>query len=360
MYEYSHGGNAAFETGKGRLIDLSANINPLGIPANVRDAIIREIPNSAHYPDSFSGRLREKIGEFEKISADWIFCGNGASDIIFRLPRAVGAKKIMVTAPTFSDYERSARSYGAEVIYHRLSADNGFALDSSFAQAVADENPDLVFICNPNNPTGKLTEVGLIQEILCVCKETGGWVVVDECFLDFAQQTGEHTSKVFLEGHPNLVVLKAFTKMFALPGIRLGYALSANRQLIQNFYFHGADWPVSNLAQAAGIAALEDADDYIKQTVEYVSAERARIEKELTQLGFKVFEASANYVFFQSPYPFDLREKLDERGIRIRPCGNYRGLDSSYYRIAVSTNENNTRALAAAKEIISQTGRDIK
>jgi threonine-phosphate decarboxylase len=353
MYEYKHGGNAAYEDGKGSVIDLSANINPLGMPKGVREAIINEIPNCGSYPDSFSRKLREKIGAFENVKPDWIFCGNGASDIIFRLPRAVRAKKAMVTAPTFSDYERAVRSFGAEVVYHTLSADNDFALDGTFIEAVWDKKPDLIIICNPNNPTGNLTKPMVIKEILEYCKKASAWVVVDECFLDFSEKASEYTSKVFLENYSNLVILKAFTKLFALPGIRLGYALSANKKLIENLYFHGADWSVSNVAQAAGIEALSDAENYIEKTVKYISAERWRMEKELAQLGFKVFKAHANYVFFQNLYQFDLSERMDEKGIRIRSCGNYRELDKSFYRMAVSTKENNNNALTAIAEIIN-------
>ena len=352
IYEYSHGGNAVFEKGKSSVIDFSANINPLGIPQSVKDAIVKEIAYSDRYPDNFSTELRQRIGLFENVKPDWIFCGNGASDIIFRLPRAVHAKRVMVTAPTFSDYERSARSFGAEVIYHRLFSDNSFTVDSSIVEEVQRQKPDLVYICNPNNPSGQLTEANVIKDLLDCCKQAGTWLAVDECFLDFTEQADRYTSKVFLEDYLNLVILKAFTKMFAIPGLRLGYALCANEKLIEGFYFHGADWPVSNLAQAAGIAALEDADRFIAQTVEYTSGERARIEHGLTELGFKVFKASANYVFFQNKLPFDLHRELDKFGIRIRSCGNYPGLDESYCRIGVSDRESNDRLLDVIGEIM--------
>ena len=353
MYEYTHGGNAAFECGNGGVIDLSASINPLGMPEGVRDAIIREISNCEHYPDSFSRRLREKISEFECVKPDCIFCGNGASDIIFRLPKAVQAKKIMVTAPSFSDYDRSACSYGAEVIRYALSPANSFDPDSGFVEAVRREMPDLVFVCNPNNPTGRLTGVKLIKELLDFCKGIGAWVAVDECFLDFSEKALEYTSKRFLEQYSNLTILKAFTKLFALPGIRLGYAICADSAFVNNLYFHGTDWPVSSLAQAAGIAALKDADRFIDITVSYVTAEREAINDELTTLGFVVFETHANYVFFQNPYHFDLREQLNRLGIRIRSCDNFYGLDESYYRIAVSTKENNMILLNAITEIVA-------
>ena len=351
MYEYSHGGNAVYEYGEQNIIDLSANINPLGMPENVRNAIIGEIPNCNRYPDSFSNKLREKIAEFENVNPDYIFCGNGTSDIIFRLPMAIRSKKIMITAPTFSDYARSARSYGLEIVRHTLSAANDFTLDDSFIETVRSEKPDLIYICNPNNPTGKLTETGLIKELLDYCQWSHVWIAVDECFLAFTEKADEYTSKVYIEQYPNLIILKAFTKIFSLPGIRLGYAICSNKAIIDSFYFHGADWPVSNLAQAAGIAALENAEDFIRKTVDYVSAERVAIEKELALLGYKVFKSSANYVFLQSPFPFNLREELDKKGIRIRSCGNYHGLDGSFYRIAVSSKENNAKLLTAVMEV---------
>ena len=356
MYEYSHGGNAIFESGKANIVDLSANINPLGIPENVRTAIINAIQDCDRYPDNFSMELRRKTAEFEQIaSPDWIFFGNGASDIIFRLPLAVlsnkQTKKVMVAAPTFSDYERSALSFGAEIIRHTLSVVNGFNMEDSFIQAVRKHKPNLVYLCNPNNPTGVITEIGWIKELLDCCQEIGAWLAVDECFLDFTEQYLECTSKVFLEEYPNLVILKAFTKVFALPGIRLGYALCSNTALIEKLYFHGADWPVSNLAQSAGMAALEGARDYIRRTIEYVSKERQLLKKGLERIGYKVFESEADYVFFQNPYSFDLREELDKMGIRIRSCGNYFGLDNSYYRIAVSKAENNAKLLDAIAQV---------
>ena len=351
MYEYSHGGNAVFELGNENIVDLSANINPLGMPENVASAIIRDIPNINRYPDNFSASLREKMAAFEGVNPDWIFFANGASDIIFRLPRAVRATKVMVCAPTFADYERSARSYGAEVCYHTMSKDNDFSLDSSFVKAVQIEKPKLTYICNPNNPTGKLTETGMIRDLLDFCKLIGAWVVVDECFIDFTEQASIYTSKALLNDYSNIIVLKAFTKMFALSGIRLGYALCADKALIDNLYFHGADWAVSNIAQAAGVAALGDANDFIKRTADYVAAQRCVIEKELACLGYKVFASSANYILFQNPFPFDLYDALNSEGIRIRSCGNFRGLDETYYRIAVSTKENNAKLLAVMKEV---------
>jgi threonine-phosphate decarboxylase len=356
MYKYSHGGNAIFENGNENIVDLSANINPLGMPEGVREAIIRNIPDCDHYPDNFSTELQKKIAAFEGIDPGWIFCGNGVSDIIFRLPRATQAKKVLIAVPSFLDYERAAVSCGAMVIRHPLSPDNGFALDKTFIEMVRYEKPELVFLCNPNNPTGLLTERWLIKELLECCLSIHSRLVIDECFMDFTEDADTITGQVFLDRYTNLIILKAFTKLFALPGIRLGYALCADNEVIQNLYFYGPDWPVSNLTQAAGIAALVGAKSFIEKTVEYVSKERSVMENKLRLLGYKVFESKANFVFLKNPYPFNLQKELARHGFRIRACENFPSLDISYYRIAVSKTENNNRLLSAVEDITVRMG----
>jgi len=351
MYAYSHGGNVCYEKDREGVVDLSANINPLGMPEGVREAINNAIANCERYPDSFSVKLRAYIAAYENTNPAYIFCGNGASDVIFRLPRAIGAKKVMVTAPTFSDYERSALSCGAEIIRCPLSEANDFRLDRGFFEEVRRVSPDLAYVCNPNNPTGCLTRIDFIADLLRCCRQTGTCVAIDECFLDFSVNAASNTAKVFLEDYPELIILKAFTKLFALPGIRLGYAICADHSLIENLYYHGADWPVSNLAQAAGIAALHGAEGFREATAAFITAEREAMVHGLKQLGYRVFETEANYVFLHNPYPNDLWKELDDRNIRIRSCANYHGLDGSYSRIAVSTRENNRQLMCAMQEI---------
>ena len=351
MYIYAHGGNAAFENGKSDILDLSANINPLGMPEGVAEAIARAVTDCERYPDSLSTDLRERIARFENVRPEWIFCGNGASDIIFRLPKAVRAKNVLITAPAFSDYERSARASEANVRRYALDAGADFVPDGGFIEAVRAESPDLVFLCNPNNPTGKTADARYMRDLLDTCAAAGAWAAIDECFMDFVENSGGLTCKILLESNEKLIIIKAFTKTFALPGVRLGYAICANADLIGALYAYGADWPVSALAQAAGIAALDGAAAYIKKTVDYVSAERAVIEKGLDALGYKVFGSKANYVFVRNPYAFDLCGELDKCGIRIRSCANYHGLDGSYGRIAVSTKKNNERLLLSLSEI---------
>ena len=351
MYKYVHGGNSIFENDSKILMDLSANINPLGLPLLVEEAIKNEIQFCTRYPDNYSRELRKKISEYEQVPSEFIFCGNGASDIIFRIPQAIKPKKVLILAPTFSDYERSAKSFGAEVIYYYLIEDNGFELDVDICAVLEQEKIDMIFICNPNNPTGVLTEQSVIKTVLDVAKNRGIYVIVDECFIDFVKDMASYTVKPYLYEYDNLIILKAFTKIFALPGIRLGYAFSSNPDIIQRLYYHGADWAVSNFAQGAGIAALEDAKNFIEKTVHFVTTERKYVSNELEDIGYKVFNSQANYIFFKNPFDHDLQQKLNEVGIQIRSCSNFHGLSHEFYRMAISIKENNRQVISKIKGV---------
>ncbi|MDR1485903.1 MAG: aminotransferase class I/II-fold pyridoxal phosphate-dependent enzyme, partial [Planctomycetaceae bacterium] len=255
MYKYCHGGNARFELDGVNFLDLSASFNPLGFPEEVEEAIKNEIPFCQYYPDNNSFQLRTQIADYEHVKPEWIFCGNGSSDIIFRLPLCLKPCKALITIPTFSDYERSLKSYGTEILYYKLEENRNFECDENFVTTAENEPVDLVFLCNPNNPTGILTKRKVIENLLRSCRKTKTMIVVDECFMDFCEQADDVTVKPLLPEFDNLILIKAFTKIFALPGIRLGYAICNNKKLIDNLYFHGADWAVSNLAHAAGMAA---------------------------------------------------------------------------------------------------------
>lgn len=356
MYKYQHGGNIIFEKDGVDILDLSANINPLGYPENVKNAILEEIDFINRYPDNYSRKLVEKIANFENVPKDYIFCGNGASDIIFRLPLAIKPKKVMVLAPTFSDYERAVQSYGAEIFYYILKEENGFLVNDAnhILDSIKRNKIDMIFICNPNNPTGLLTERNIIESILEYGKDNNIKVVIDECFIDFTEDSDKYTCKPLLKKYKNLIILKAFTKIFAIPGVRLGYSLCSDEVLINKLYFSGADWPISNFAQGAGIASLTNCDEYLKNTVLFIKKQGDKIKYELEKLNFEVFDSKANYIFFKSNYEYDIKEKLEEKNIVIRSCSNYNGVDKKFYRVAISTEENNKLLIENLKLIVNR------
>lgn len=340
---YVHGGDTY---GLGKVIDFSANLNPLGMPDAVRRAITESVDDFAHYPDSRCRDLTAAIAESEGVPAEWVVCTAGASDAILRACLAVRPRAGLVCAPTFSEYERSLEIAGVETRFHDLREGEGFELTD---RVLEDLRPDidLAFFCTPNNPTGLTIDRKLLVRILQCAREVGTVVVLDECFLCF---TGE-PSAVELCGHfPNLVVIKAFTKLYAMAGLRLGYAVCADAALTRSLRTWGPGWAVSGPAQAAGLAALR-VPGWQERTFAYVAAARERLVAGLRSLGLRVIGGAANYVLFQSPVP--LADALLERGLLIRSCANYRRLDASWYRAAVRTHEENERLIEAISEVLA-------
>lgn len=332
------------------ILDFSSNINPLGIPESVKNAAIIAIEKSNKYPDINSRELIKAISAAENVPKEWIFPSNGAAEAIYRIVAYLKPKNGLVTAPAFSEYEASLKAAGAEIKYHLLHEEQGFIVNDDVLKSIDDET-DIVFLCNPNNPTGQLIKKATIEKILNSCRDVGAYVVVDECFLDFVENKNEYSVVNLLEMYDNLIVLKAFTKIYAIPGMRLGYCMSSNLNVIDKLKAFGPPWNVSSIAQEAGIAALKE-KDYVKSTIQFVKNERSYLYDELKKLQVKVFYSYANYLLFKISIPMDLKERLLEKGILIRSCSNYKNLSSSFYRIAVKSHEENNLFVEALKEVL--------
>lgn len=351
MYKYEHGGDIYSQklapNGK-PFVDFSANINPLGLPLGVREALKNALKNCVNYPDSFCRELRAATAAYLGVNEDYIFFGNGAADVLFRLALAVKPKKALLLAPTFADYEKALRSMDCQIAYYNLKEDNDFEVQKNILRHIT-PCTELVIICNPNNPTGQLTERSVLEKLLAKCEEVGAKLLVDECFMDFVDEDKAFSLRDLLAEHPNLVILKAFTKTFAMPGIRLGYCLNSDDKLQQDLYRSGQDWSVSVLAQEAGKAALKERD-YLEKSFALVRTERRYLIKQLEALGAKVFGSEANYIFFKLFQPEDLVARLREQGYLIRSCSNYHNLGDGYYRVAVKTRVLNRGLIKAIKE----------
>lgn len=349
MYKYVHGGDiySLKETIK-NVIDFSANINPLGMPNSVKTAIIEAIEDCDKYPDPFSRELVEGISRYEDVEKNHIFCSNGASEIIFRLALAIKPKRVLLFAPTFADYEKAFKTIDAEIVNYYLKEENNFYPQKDFLDFI-DESIDVVIIVNPNNPTGQLCEKDFMKDILTKCKNTNTKVIVDECFIDFIDNTGYYSVKSYINDFNHLVILKAFTKIFAIPGVRLGYVLTTNIELLDKIRDAGQDWSVSVIAQRVGISILHEAE-YIEKTKKIVQQQREKLITEFTKLGFEVFGSMANYIFFKASNIKNLREIMLEESILIRDCSNYKGLSKGYYRVCVHSEKNNEKLIEILKD----------
>lgn len=349
--ELVHGGDwAGYRAEFGRdALDFSANVSPLGLPAGVAAAITNALPTADRYPDPLCRQLRAALAGAEGVPADWILCGNGAADLIFRLALAVRPRRALLPAPTFAEYEAALQTVGCAVQRVFLREENEFAVTEEFIDAVTPET-DIVFLCQPNNPTGQMTPPALVERLVRRCAECGAVLVVDECFLDFLPDRDAWTAKQLLRDTPQLIILKAFTKLYAMAGVRLGYALCGDAALLEKMRGAGQPWAVSSLAQAAGLAALQETA-YAGAVRALIAEQRPRMAAGLRALGLRVMDGQANYLLFRATPDFG--EKLRRRGAVVRSCANYPGLDAAWYRTAVRTAEENTRLLQIMGEILA-------
>ncbi|MHB1485584.1 MAG: pyridoxal phosphate-dependent aminotransferase [Saccharofermentanales bacterium] len=348
-----HGGNVySFKDEKGRFpLDFSANVNPLGLPAAVKKKIRESLNEFTLYPDIDCNELCEAIARFESTRRENILCGNGAGDLIFRLAYALKPKKALLISPTFTEYEAALRNVGCELYFYDLHSSDQFVIHEDILEMIP--GMDIVFICNPNNPTGQLTPKSLLIKIAEACSGSDCVFVMDECFIDFIENREEFTMKNEIARFGNLVVLKAFTKIFAFAGIRLGYCLCSDHGLLRKIFAAGQPWSVSVVAQLSGIEALKDTD-YLVRTHKNTSVERRFLKTNLEKLGFEVFDSYANFLMFHikdESSQESIYDRLLDKEILIRKCGNFRGLDSGYYRIAVKSRKDNIRLVRALSDL---------
>lgn len=343
MQTQVHGGDIY---SKSYRLDFSTNINPFGIPDSVKQAAINGIESSIYYPDVQCRKLRNAIAKKEHISPDWIICGNGAAELLFSLVAAKKPKKALLVAPGFAEYEQALKTVNCTIGYYELTKERGFLLGEDYLDAL-EQQIDIVFLCNPNNPTGLLIPPALLEKIVDICNTKQIFLVLDECFLEFISDEFLNPQKKHLPKMQNLFLLKAFTKMYGMPGLRLGYGLCSDEMLLAHMKQITQPWNVSVPAQFAGIAACEESV-FVEETREYIKSERAYLAEELKQLHFKVYDSQANYLFFEAPE--NLYEVCNHEGILIRDCSNYRGLTRGYYRIAVKSREENEELIRIFKK----------
>ncbi len=353
-----HGGNiyaasrSLDSNGEAVWLDYSANINPLGLAPSVRLAMTKALDSVIHYPDVEAYALKQALSRVYYISPDLITVGNGAVELLYVLCHTLRPGKVLVMAPTFGEYERAACAAGAKVVYHFLPANQDFTVKSA---ALIDQmravQPDIVFLCNPNNPTGSLLKVADIVQIVEAAAAMKAIVVVDESFLDFLV-LAEWTCQPLLSQYSNLIIAHSLTKFYAIPGLRLGFMLG-NESITRKLHDGKDPWNVNSIAQAAGIAALAD-HSYAEQSRSYIAGEKSFFYQQLAKIrGFKPYEPAVNYLLVDisaSGYTAtELRQQLFEQRILIRDCSDYQGLGRYYIRLAVKSHQQNERILQVLK-----------
>ena len=326
------------------ILDYSANTNPFGTPQGVLDAMSRVLSMVHHYPDPYCRELVQAIANFENIPKEYILCGNGAAELIYAYCESLKPKRAALLAPTFSEYALGLERVGCQVDRYVLQQENNFDLDERFLAFLTERKPEAVFLCNPNNPTGRLISPNMLEKIVGFCTLHNVCLFLDECFLDLSDDGV--SMKDFLFDHSRLFILKAFTKSYGMAGVRLGYCLCSDSDLLAEMSRAVQPWNVSVMAQAAGVAALQETQ-FMKKTRVLITAERHCLKAELEALGFWVCPSAANYLLLHGVA--GLHIALKKYGIAIRNCDNYHGLTSGWYRIAVRLHKENERLISAIK-----------
>ena len=339
-----HGGDV---TEKNVIYDFSANLNPLGMPEQAIAAASAAVSECTRYPDPECRKLRKKLSVYENIPYENIVCGNGAADLIFRIVHAFRPEKAVLCIPSFSEYRYALEEVDCQITEYITEASDVFTVNEGILDFLTDD-VDIIFLCTPNNPTGKLISPDLLRKISEKCLEKNIILICDECFMPFTGASDEYSLRSCF--NENCIVLKAFTKLFAMPGLRLGYALCGSTETAEKLNNTGQFWSVSIPAENAGVAAL-DVKGWMEKTIEFVTEERGYLMNELRGCGLEVTEGSANFLLFRAQD--DLADLLLKKGIMIRECSDFAGLGKGYFRTAVRTRKENLILVNALKEVLS-------
>ena len=365
-----------------KVIDFSTPVNPLGVSKKVKAEIRKHVKYLHNYPDPEAKRLRRRLAQYHGINPENILCGNGSTELIYLIIRALKPQKVLIPAPTFSEYERACKtSYKSQVTSFNLKKENNFDIDpDEFIQAMKKKlsNPpsppfskggqggiddsslithhsslnfDMAFLCNPNNLTGRLLRRDDVKRIADTAREIKCYLVVDEAFIDF--KPDESVIKD-VEDNPYLVALRTMTNFYALSGLRIGYGVFP-QHLIGRLKEYKEPWTVNSLAQRAAVVAIKD-KVYKGETCRLINEEKRFLEKSFKKMGVEFFPSNANFYLLKINSAHEIYHHLKRKGILVRDCSNFRGLDNTYLRIAVKLHKENTILIKELTSIVQSLG----
>ena len=349
------------------IMDYSSNINPYGIPESLEKAITQNLNILERYPDPDYIQLRNKIALKDKVDISNVILGNGATEIIFLYMKTIKPKKIIIVSPTFAEYERGLRAAQdiaeseLHINYFPLKEKEDFYVNVKKLTDELERGYDLLIMCNPNNPTGKFLSLSEMEKIVEKCNEKDIKLFVDEAFIEFVEDGTKESIINTEKDKKNLFVVRAFTKFFAIPGLRLGYGICFEEEL--SFELHGKKepWSVNNIAELAGITVLDDRG-YIERTENWIKEEKKYMYEKLSDIdGISPYETEVNFILVKIEDNIikkginvgKLKEMMLEKGILIRDASNFKYLDESYFRLAIRNRKDNNKLIDALEECLN-------
>lgn len=342
---------------KETITSFSANVNPLGISPLLRDTLSRHVDAITSYPDREYTQLRKSICTYTGAQFENIIVGNGSTELISLFIQTTHPEKALILGPTYSEYEREISLEGGQTLYYPLREENDFQMDVEDFCSKLNDTIDLLVLCNPNNPTASAISRKEMRKILDTALQYGTFVMVDETYEEFAPAERKISSIPLTNNYTNLIVLRGISKFFAAPGLRLGYAVTGNPDLLKHINTKKNPWTINSLAEIAGCIMFSD-QDYIEKTKTLITSERERMMEELSQIEqVKVYPSCTNFILVKILKENVTSEMVFEhcikKGLMIRDCSTFPFLDNSYIRFCIMSPEKNNELLSAIKESLS-------
>jgi threonine-phosphate decarboxylase len=334
---------------KETIVSFAGNVNPLGVPPRLRETLIDHINVITTYPDREYTSLRESIATYVHSDTGNIIVGNGSTELISLFIQIKQPKKALIVGPTYSEYEREVALGGGRAYYIRLKESDFYKLNIEIMEDELKDDVDLLVLCNPNNPTSSLVNRNDMRYILDICKQKDIFVMVDETYVEFSLHTDEITAVPLTKYYNNVAILRGVSKFFAAPGLRLGYAVCGNHDLLKEMHQRKKPWTINSLAAVAGEILFSDTE-YVYKTKSLIANEQKRICKLLLENDkYKVYPPNANFMLLrildEETTSSDLFEKAIRNGLMIRDCSTFPFLNQKYIRFCFLMPEQNDRLM---------------
>lgn len=341
---------------KENITSFSANVNPLGVSYKLRETLANHIDAITTYPDREYTSLRESIAAYIDADKEHIMVGNGSTELISNFISIISPKKALLLAPTYSEYEREITLCGGTFEYYALKKELDFKLPTEEFNKHLSSDLDLLILCNPNNPTSTTLTTEEMRSILTACKSKGIYVIIDETYVEFVEDLSHVTAVPLIKEFDNATVLRGISKFFASPGLRLGYAVCSNQNILEEIKEKKNPWTINSLASIAGEIMFTDSE-YIEATRTLIATERERLCSKLRSCPqLKVYPSTANFVLVEilkeGMTAFDLFETAIRKGLMIRDCSTFEGLSDHFFRFCFMSPEKNDELINIILEMM--------
>ncbi|WP_250277467.1 pyridoxal phosphate-dependent aminotransferase [[Clostridium] colinum] len=353
----NHGGdldmiNQKYNIPKNSIIDFSGNINPLGMSNKIKNTISSNIDVITTYPDKNYSTLKKSISNYCNCSENSIIVGNGATEIISLFIKNLSPKNAIIVSPSYSEYERELKNNNCNIHFFHLKEEDNFILNIQNLLNIINDKIDLVILCNPNNPTGTALNNDQIKLLLEKCK----FLMIDETYAEFSSESENICATSLVDYYDNLFIIRGTSKFFAIPGIRLGYGICKNKDILHKINKYKDPWSVNSIANLIGITIFNDIE-YIKATKNLISTQKKYIFKELSNINnLKFYDSKSNFILCKilnkKTTSTNLFEILIKENILIRDAKNFTFLDDSFFRFCILSEENNKRLINKLKNIL--------